>query len=273
MPTFKRHIWWMLLLLMCWTAQPAAAQYAGAVHAAYDAKLGFTVTGRITAIHVKPGDRIEAGQIIATLDDTVQKTLVELAQKEAASDVAVRTAQQRLERARAAGGNAVETAQAQLELEQAQLQHALAQQRLQHAQAILDQHTLKAPVAGLIESVDAIVGEVVTPGRPVVRLIQTDKLLIDVAVPTQRTVTLTVGQSARVTPRRANAQQLPGRIVHIANTIDPQTDTRRVRIAIDNPGDLLAGTHVEVELPEPTASPPPSASREAQTAAAPQRDD
>ncbi len=261
---------WIGVLFCC--VAPVAAQYEGVTRAAYDVELAFAITGRIQSLNVQPGDKVEAGQVIATLDDAAQQALVALAQEEATNDAAVRLAQQRLDHARTAAGDKADddpaVREATLQLEQAQLQHTLAKHRLEHARRILAEHQLTAPVAGVIERVDAAAHQVVTPGQPVVRLIQPDKLLVDVAVPTQACQTLAVGGSAQVLPRRDNAQPLAGRILHIAHTIDSETDTRRVRIAIEAAGTLLVGDYVTVTFDtQAIATPPTSSHRLARTPA------
>ena len=61
--------------------------------ARHDLSLGFTVSGKVEQIAVKPGDRIDKGQLLIELEDTEGKSLVKLYEIRAASDLAARSAE------------------------------------------------------------------------------------------------------------------------------------------------------------------------------------
>jgi HlyD family secretion protein len=89
--------------------------------------LAFKIPGRLLARIVDEGDRVEAGQIIARLDDVDQKLLVARAEAQAASAKAFLT---RLE----SGSRAEEVAQARAQLQQALAAAQATESRLKLAQ-------------------------------------------------------------------------------------------------------------------------------------------
>ena len=89
-------ITWIACLLLGTTAAPARAQYDAVTRAPVDLELSFTITGRLAAVSVALGETVEAGQIVAQLDDSQQRAAVAAAKQAAESDVEIRLAQHKL---------------------------------------------------------------------------------------------------------------------------------------------------------------------------------
>jgi len=223
-------------------------QYSGTTRAAYDVELAFTLTGRVASVAVQPGDHVEAGQVLVQLDDSMQRHAVTMAQMTAENDTAVRAAEQKLAIAKASQRE--NESQAELALKQAQYEHAMAQIRRAQAELMLAEHQLKAPAAGVVQRVEVREASVVTPGRAVVRLVQPNKLWVEVRVPTQAAAHRQVGESAQV-HRPGSEHIYTGKVIFMSQEIDAQTDTRlvRVEIAADAQADpLLIGEPVVVHF-------------------------
>ncbi|MAE63459.1 MAG: hypothetical protein CMJ18_04235 [Phycisphaeraceae bacterium] len=249
------------------------AEVDATTQAAYDAPLAFTIDGRVQTIQVKPGMKVEAGQVIAQLDDRIHVAQMELDRAEAESEVAVQLARERVVEAEldehcarqslgqgTLTSSAYEHAEARkrlamLEAEQAEQALTLARRRLLLNRARHHEFSLKAPVAGMIEKVLVRPGQVVRPGQPIVRLMRTDSLLVDAPVPTQRTTALKPSGAVWVRARQPGAAPIKGRIVRLSRVIDAKTDTRVVQLEIDNEAGMLVGAHVTVSFrPFPSAA-------------------
>jgi multidrug efflux pump subunit AcrA (membrane-fusion protein) len=147
---------------------------------------------------------------------------------------------------------------AELETKRSKLAYELfVQQReeaalqLEQAEARLRAFTLVAPVDGLVDEVVVEVGEVIEPGKPVVRLVNPSVLRIDVAVPTQQTLALSVGGKAIMTSLLTTpATVATGTITHIANVADASSATRLVRVEVPTPEGLPAGIECFVRFGE-----------------------
>ncbi len=264
-----------IILLLGGGAATALGQFDATTKAPHDVELAFSISGRIASIKVEPGMTVEAGQTLIELDDQGHQAQLELDRLQAESDVQVRVAQQRLElakldeqrfkqRVKHKSAERIEYQQAQaarklaeLELEQARQQHKQAEQRFRLAKARHDQYALRAPTDGTIERVFASQGQLVNAGQPIVRLLQNQTLWVDAAVPTEQTYDLSVGNPAWVLPQQPYYDQpIEGRIIHLAQVIDAETDTRRVRVQIPNEIGLLVGAYVTVTFQDPSLAPP-----------------
>jgi len=136
----------------------------------------------------------------------------------------------------------------QLQMDQARLELRLAEARL-------EQFTLRAPFDGTVGRLDVSTGQVVDSQNPILRLIRSEELWIDANIPTERTYELGTGSSAWVTSKSGNdAAPIEGRIESLSSVIDPKTDTRLVRVKIQNLGGLLVGAHVTVAFTPPDAA-------------------
>lgn len=233
----------------------------------WDLSLGFTITGRVARVAVEPGSRVEAGQILATLDDRQLKAQVDLLTIRAESELAIEAAEAELKLAQneesrvqsafeedAAGAFEVEraglvTGRARIRLLLAKQKRAEARAQLAQAQVALDQTVLRAPRGGTIETVAIETGEMVQQAKPVVRLVVTDQLRIEAAVPTAHTLGLRTGQMVEVRLGMPGLERASARIESLAAVADPASGTRVVRLMLPNTdGAIPAGTMVHVAL-------------------------
>jgi len=168
--------------------------------------------GTLQNIAVKVGDRVEAGDLLAAVDNELEKLSLAaaterlaMAEEEANNDVNVRyatTAAQVHEYRYTQVKEAVEkepdtftksqvitfwlqAEQFRLQTEQAVHEQDLAEMslRVREAESKLAEHELarreiRAPVTGVIEEVMPVVGDWVRAGDPIVRLVQMDRLRI-----------------------------------------------------------------------------------------------
>ena len=248
-------------------AQPAPG-YEAVAAPQYDKKLAFAVAGRVGAVKVKPGDHVEKGQLLMELEDDEGQALVAQYEVRCASDVELRTAQENLVGAQieekhlsdllaqhSAAPVELERAivkrkLAELDVEKAAQEHVEMGKQLDQARAKHAQFRLLAPVAGVVEEINYYESQSVEPAKPVVRLVVTDPLWIEVAVPTGATLGLTVGAAARAhSSLPGYAQALPGKVILIAQVGDAASETRLIRVEVPNPTHLPAGSTVTVDFP------------------------
>jgi len=254
--------------LLAWTPLTVAAQIDATTRAHRDLTAAFIVGGRVAEIAVKPGAMVKAGQVLARLDDALAMAALDLARLEATSDVAVRVARTRLEIARielrrlkatSPGSAESQLAEADVNLaelvvQQAEGQQELAKARFRQAQVHHEQHTLRAPFAGVVERVFAGAGQVLADQAPVLRLVHDEVLWIDADVPTDLTYNLRVGAAVKIVPKTSESDvTLAGRVMHLSSVVDAQTDTRRVRLSVTHGGKLLTGAHVSLHLSQTVA--------------------
>ncbi|MFA7521933.1 MAG: efflux RND transporter periplasmic adaptor subunit [Halothiobacillaceae bacterium] len=195
--------------------------------------------GEVVEAPVEEGAVVEPDALIARLDMDDRAARLRQAQAElqrAQSDYA---AAERL---------AKEGFQAQLQVERASA--GLEAARASVAAIELDiRHTrIITPIAGVLNTQIARVGDYVAPGEPVAEIVENNPLRAVVHIPQHRIAEVNEGQPARVI--FLGGQQREGQVNYIAANADPTTRTFIVRVRIDNPDrNLPAGTSVTVEIP------------------------
>ncbi len=111
----------------------------------------------------------------------------------------------------------------------------------------LERTELRAPFAGIVNSVQAQVGDYVTPNQGVLELIDTTALDLYVEVRGKLAQALAQGQEVTV---QADGMSLTGRIVALQTDPDPETYTHALRVRV--PGaQVRPGMVARVRLPLP----------------------
>lgn len=135
--------------------------------------------------------------------------------------------------------------QAQHELEMAELSVDLKRNALQIAQAEINRRILTAPFDGIVVDVNRRVGEWVTPGDAVVRVLRYDRLRVEGFVPINayRQVRRDTAARFQVADEKGNTTSFPGRVTFVSPEFDPVNKQTRVWAEIDNSdGRLQPGT-------------------------------
>ena len=228
------------------TAYEAGHEYAAEVRARVESHLGFRVAGKIVRRAVEPGQRVQAGQLLAQLDARDYQLAAEAARAQVASATTQRDLAaadlKRFQSLRDQGfisGAEMERRSAQLKAAQATLDQARAQQSSQGNQAAYTQ--LLADAGGVVTGVDAEVGQVVAAGTPVVRLAQDGPRDVVFAVPEDRVAAVRVGQPVTVRAWASDGQW-HGSVREVAAAADPVTRTYAVKVALAGEAPPLGAT-------------------------------
>ena len=248
----------------------------GRVTAPARVQVGSPITGVVLQRHVREGDRVRPGDVLAVLraDDLqaqvrqARAALTELQQStRPQAQRAVQQTQQQWQQARrelerrrllasqqAISHEALEQAieaetLARLAAEQAQLQaralqpgqsqEASAQARLASAQAQLDKATIRAEVAGTVLTRHAEPGDLVQPGQVLFEMAGDGTTEVLVALDEKNLEVLALGQSARCIADAYPRQPFAAELDFIAPSIDPQRGTVEVRLAVAAAPDFL----------------------------------
>lgn len=242
--------------------RPGMAQTEAISVPSEDLSLSFTITGRVVEVLVREGEVVEAGQALVRLDDRAIVAQMALLKMRADSELEIKSreaewklAQNEEARIRkafeqdAAGFFEVERAalttnRALVRMKLAEEERAQAQAQYEQALLAHTEATMLAPIAGIIETITIDPGEMVQQAKPVVRLVVIDPLRIDVPAPTMQTLGMEVGQEVSVSMALPSWElPVPARIISIASVADPASETRIVRLLMDNPeGKIPAGT-------------------------------
>ncbi len=117
--------------------------------------------------------------------------------------------------------------------------------RLEQAQRNLRRTTLRAPFDGRVNTVNAEVGDYVSPGQVALEIVQTDSLDLSLEVTGAVAAELSLGQKVMIeTPR----EQREGTIIALTVDSHPETNTHALRIRLPS-NDLFAGRLAVSRLP------------------------
>ena len=150
---------------------PVGAALAGTVLPARDAALAVPVGGTVVEVAVQPGATVEAGQLLVRVDGAAQAAALKRAELEKARAQAILVRTQDEREALPVTATSAQRKVAAQDIIVAAAENLLAQFDVDQARAEQALTSLTAPFAGLVASVDVEVGELVTPSRTVVRLL------------------------------------------------------------------------------------------------------
>lgn len=184
----------------------------------------------VQAVNFKPGERVEAGQILLRLDDRRQVVALERAKIQLAD--AERTVK-RLTTSRQQG------AIAQSELDDAITARDLLKVSVQEAQANLDDRRVVAPFSGIVGITDVEVGDRITTQTLITTLDQREQLYIDFDAPESAVELLRNDARLTVRPWNQQAAAYEAEILEIDSRVDATTRTIRVRASLNNTDDLF----------------------------------
>lgn len=235
----------------------------GTVEAQVVAKVGFQITGTLIAVQADQGDMVQAGTLLAKLDDSSQRAKLgksEVAQRQAAATLAKvealreranatyqqkKTVNQR--RQTLAGRGSVsqeaaddaqtgeEIARNDLLVADADVRIAVVQQDDAAAQVRVDtvtvkQHELRAPFDARVISRHKELGGVASAGETVFTLIVPESIWVRTFIDEASAGGLALGQSAFVRLRSEADRVVEGEIVRIDQEGDRATEERRVYV-------------------------------------------
>lgn len=215
-------------------------------------------TGKVLKFPKEEGDAVRAGEAVVWVDDTYKKLAVQQA------EAALRTAEAALERAKVleahnrleyvraqnllkSGGitdrdyRAAELAErdarAQVALASAQI--AQARTQLDHAQKMLADSIVYAPIDGEIQSKLVRTGAYVEPPTPVFVLIDNAKLELESPVASADLGPIRPNQTVTFSVNAYPAEKFHGRVVEISPAVQPDSRSAKVRIRVENPNRRL----------------------------------
>lgn len=136
------------------------------------------------------------------------------------------------------------------QIESARGQLAQARHALDMAKTRLKEMTILSPLDGVVLRKNLEVGELATPGVPILTLMKPSDIWVRAYVPEEEVARIKVGNPARVAVDGYPARRFPGRVTEIASEAEftpRNVQTRkervnlvfRIKIAVDNPEGIL----------------------------------
>lgn len=252
----------------------ATAAVKAETKAGQDSVMRFTVPTEIRELLVTGGKAVKRGEVLVRARDADVAAALETQRFQATNDTEVKSAAAqreladfRLERGRITknlsaseekeleiqskvGGINVEAADSRFKIEQLKLKYYEGQ---------YERYRLEAPFDGIISEVNVEAGQGVNDQNPVLRIVNIDRLKLDAWPRTDDTLRLKLreGSPAWVLLRGRDGWEqgkgwMQGTVMYVNPVADSVSQTRQVRVEVDNPEHFPAGTPALVRFVEPT---------------------
>lgn len=218
-------------------SEPAAVRFSGTIQPRVESELSFQLLGRIDARPARVGERVKAGQLLASIDPL---TLT----------LAVQAREADLVRAKAALRNATDALGRQsylakrdvvssANLDAARQSKSAAEASLKQAEAALTKAReqlaytrLTSEFDGVVTRVSAEVGQTVSAGQKVITVARTDLRDAVIDLPETEIATTSLGGLFEVQLQSNPLVSSSGKVREISPQADPATRTYRLRISL-----------------------------------------
>jgi RND family efflux transporter MFP subunit len=234
-----------------------ASEMACVIKPSAEISIGTPVEGLIQTVPVDRGDWVTKGQVIVTLESSLEEATVALAKGKAQAEAALKSSQvkigfssRKLERAldlfksNSIAQHDVDEAQTEKALAEISYQEASENKRqaeleLNRAAAALHLHTIRSPINGVV------VDRLLSPGElarqtPVMKLAQINPLRVEVYAPLSLLGKLKTGMQADVRPEGKGQSVYQAKIVVVNKVVDSASGTIGVRLEKPNPNNAIA---------------------------------
>lgn len=245
---------------------PASTEAVGTVQAEQIAAVTARVTANVTAMQVSAGQRVVKGEMLVVLDDRDLRNRVEQAQE------AMRSAEATLEQARSDYQRDKPLFEQQVitpydfehtatNLKTAEANLKRLQQAEREAEVNLSYAAIRSPFDGVVIDKLADVGDLASPGRPLLTMYEQGRLWLEASVPEELMDRVHLGHSMTVQVGSL-PRGISGRVTEIVPASDPSSRTEIVRVHLTSTQDLVPGRFGRLTIPlapEPVLTIPGSA--------------
>ena len=213
------------------------------------ARIGSSVTGRITKVLAFRGDEVKNGQTLATLNSTelangqmqfltaiadvdLKTRAVDRAKQLLAADVIGSAELQRRENELFGAQVAMKAARDQLRLMGMSPASIAAVVRTREINSVA---SVNATMSGSVIDRQINQGQVVQPADALYTVADLEHVWIEGEVPEQQAYLVEMGEEVRIELPALPGRQVTGKIIFISSTVDPETRTVQVRTDVLNP--------------------------------------
>jgi membrane fusion protein (multidrug efflux system) len=235
---------------------PGGTVLAAEIRPLVEAPLNARASGYLKRWLMDIGAEVKAGQLLAELEtpelnQELARARAELAQTQAALELAGTTAARWAELLKTSSVSEQEAAEkkADLALKTATVEAARAGvRRLEELQSF---SRVTAPFDGVITARKTDVGDLINSGKELFRLAQTRTLRVFVHVPQAAAHSVAAGQSAELTLPELPGRVFPAKVARTAGAMAADSRTLLTELEVDNSrGEILAGSFGQVRLTE-----------------------
>jgi membrane fusion protein, multidrug efflux system len=224
-------------------SMPTLVEFSGPLVAPQTAIVRAKAGGTLLTLAVTEGQRVKAGQLLATIDATEVSTrlaerqaMVESARAALVQAERTHSNNQRLADQQFISPTALDQSRAALDAARAQERAALAQ--LDTVRAVSRDNRVVAPIVGIVAKRHAVAGEKVSAEQSILTIVDLARLELAGTVGTHEVSLLAPGAAVQVKVEGVE-QAVAGKIARIAPAAEPGTRSIGVTIELPNPKETL----------------------------------
>ncbi len=233
--------------------------------------VGSPVAGLLDKVYVRRGDRVAAGQVLATLESQAEQAAAELARYKSQASGPTMTAESKIEfskrkfqrRMQMAAEKLMspqerDDAEAEYKLAEAELQVAKESKEVAHIEhkqqsGLLALRTIRSPFDGVVADQLLYPGEVVEPTgnkKTILKLAQLDPLRVHVILPMAAFRKVSLGMTAQVYPEMPIGGSYSAKVKIVDKLIDAASGTFAAFLEMRNPRlSIPVGVKCKAEFP------------------------
>lgn len=178
---------------------------SGTVQAREYADIKSLVSGIVKKVNVSKGDSVKAGDVIVEIDDTEYK-------------LAYIKALQNYETAKNSGSK--------LLIQQREIELELAKRDLENCKLV-------SPINGVVTSIDVKVGDLISSGKSIAKIVNLEKLYVSASVDEVDYSKIAVGQTATVSFDAIEGLTVPARVTYVSSEAETSQGIVVVPIELD----------------------------------------
>jgi len=234
-------------------AVKSAEVVSGSVDAKFNTRVSSRVLAQLKTLHVRAGDTVSAGQLIATLEDADLKTQVQQVKaQQSANDAQLAQAKKQLERVVALKAQGLvaqnQVDEWQTKVNELEAQSAALVQQLEGTQVALGYTKIHAPIDGKVVERLQEPGTMLSPGMAIVSLYNPTKLQVHTPVREQQAAFLRVGDKLKVFVPAVGLTEY-AQISEIVPVADKQARRFAIKLDIGFAKEVKPGMYAQVFLP------------------------
>lgn len=214
--------------------------FQGNVEADKTIMLGPEAQGLVKAIYVKEGQYVSAGKTIATLDSEIlRKNILEI-------EKSLELAEYLLEKQENLKKQGIG---AEANLMQSKNQVESLQTRLATLKSQAAKSTVSAPFSGYVDEIYTKLGEMASPGSPMIRLVNIDKVMVRAEVSETYLMDIEVGNNVTINFPSLNKIIADAKVSSVGKFINPTNRTFPIQIELKNKDrDIIPNLIAEVTV-------------------------
>lgn len=216
--------------ILAFEYEKSIVEAVGTAEAVRSVTLFASVSDNITAIHFRPGQSVDKGDVLVELDSRLQDIEIERAL------VQLKDAQLNLERVKTSLAKGAVT---ERDLDDASTVVQLAEINLKEARENKEDRLIRAPFNGIVGLTDIEIGDRVDTQTIITTLDDRQQLFVNFAAPESAVGYLVQKPDVTLQPWTDREQSLQAQISQLDSRVNTQNRTIRARALLDNQSDVF----------------------------------